>query len=211
MKIEYLIADQGTPEILIQPLEPVLNKLSNKGYHKCWAHQFSILNKFYVRSFYDYDFTILPVNNGIEVINNEPALQLSFNKLSIEKNDMAHENKPVLQMPPGFIFLPERTCFIELQQSFYGPKEMKLIPGKFDIFKWQRPVKFAFELDFHKRIKINKGDILCEIAFYTNKINESIKLNFIKNPDKSIIEKAMNNANISGFIKHTKNLINNIL
>lgn len=206
MEIKYFFY-QRYPNILIQHPDPVLKKLKNAGYHKCWAHQFSILNRFYFRSFFDYDFTLLPSKEGTVIKLNDPKLTETLNYITAIETDKISEDKPVIQLFPSITFFSDKKCFIELQQSFNSPA--KIISGKYDIAKWTRPVQPSFEIEYHQRIKISRGDILCEIVFYTEKINESIKLKWLDKPDQSLLQLGSTNTLVSKLIRKTKSLINN--
>jgi len=58
---------------------------------------------------------------------------------------------------------------------------MRIVPGKFNIHRWVRPIEFAFE---HKNkidtIKINRGDPLCYIRFTSKNPSDIIMLNRIE-------------------------------
>ena len=179
--------------------------LEKKGYHKCWAYQFSTMNRFYFRSLFDFEFTIIPSKEENILLNNDKSLH-SNSYLDSKKSDQVYEDKPVVQIKPGIVFSCKENCYIETQQSFYSPG--KVINGKFDISKWERPVHPSLELEYHKKYKIKRGDILCEIVFYTKKINENIKLNLIKNPEEKRIINSSVNTLITSLIKKTKNIIN---
>lgn len=205
MKIDYYFNNVfDYPKILqIQP-DPVIGKLTKQGYHKCWAHQFSQLNRFYLRTFFDYDFIIVPSNNG-HIVKHFTTLEDVANRcMTCEFDDMIG-NGPVVQIKPGISFQAPETCFLEVQQSFHSPG--KVVTGKFDCHKWFRPVHPALELEYHKRYTWPRGTILAELCFYTKKINEPIKL--IEKYDLDKCRESHTNTLITRFLRKTKRIINN--
>jgi hypothetical protein len=207
MNIDYYYSNKiiPYPEILNQAPEYALSKLTKKGYHKCWAHQSSLSNRFYMKSFFDFDFTILPTPNG-PIIDHKTTPNEAKNMITLNIADMVFD-KPVVQLRGLFItFKAPKTCYVEMQQSFYSPG--KVITGKFDCHKWLRPVGPAFELEYHKRYTWTRETILNEICFYTDKVNEPIKL--IEKQDENLVRESVVNSRITSFITKTRKIINDL-
>lgn len=64
---------------------------------------------------------------------------------------------PILQLPSPYLFLADTPMYIEQVHPFLSESSCfnwRLIPGKFDIYAWQRPLNWAVEWD------IDGGDLV---------------------------------------------------
>ena len=104
-------------------------------------------------------------------------------------------------------FICKDKVFVEMQQHPDTPYNLKLVTGKFDISQWVRPLNCAFEIkNQHEEIKIKRGDPLAIIAFYSDKINDTFKLNKIK-PSNELINLSNTNTFTTSLVMHVKSLL----
>ena len=104
------------------------------------------------------------------------------------------------------VFVSEVPLEMEVMGAFFSDNDFvsktRLIPGKFDIGKWVRPIECAFNIkEGYDSIQIGKGDEYLYIRFLTN---EKIKFKKFYPSDKFI---EMQNCNINikdTFIKPQK-------
>ena len=83
-----------------------------------------------------------------------------------------------------------------------------MIKGKFDISKWCRPFNVAFELQKkHQRVTITRQHTICEIVFYADKINESIRLKENTNPSPRFIDFVNSNSRVTDYVTYARPLM----
>lgn len=61
-----------------------------------------------------------------------------------------HSTRPIVQIVSPFVFYADEPVLIEQFDSSLSDRSKlnwRIIPGKFDIYAWQRPVNWAFEWD----------------------------------------------------------------
>jgi len=206
MIVNYFYAGD-LPRVLFHDLEPH-TFINNKGYNKCYAHKWSLLNRFKFKSPIDLDFTIsFKKANDFLITPNRGDTKNMGKSVVFHVGNMIEEDKLVFQLT-GICFYTKEKCFLEQCRPEQSLLDLKLITGKFDISKWIRPVSVAFEAQKkHQRIVINRGDVLCEFAFHTDKVNEPIKLVENTNPSPDLIKFARDNSTVTEFAVNTKNLI----
>jgi len=196
------------PRVLYQDLE-AYTFINSKGYNKCYAHKWSLLNRFKFKSPVDIDFTIsFKKANDFLITSNRGDTKNLGKSVIFPVGNMVEEDKLVFQITANICFYTKEKCFLEQchpEQSF---PDLKLIKGKFDISKWMRPISLAFEAQKkHQRIVITRRDILCEFVFHADKISEPIKLVENTNPSPDLIKFAKDNASVTSFTTNAKNLI----
>lgn len=147
----------------------------------CPSFNYNLTNLYSVRSIYDYEFSLL---NG-EVISSYYD-QLFFDKhvniRSIEKKAFSFNN--------NYIFFTEEDS---LEATAYEhpfledngiTKSCILIPGRYDIGKWFRPLEVPFFFKNNSEtFSIKNKDVLFYLRFHTNK---KIKFKQFKMTDKLI-------------------------
>ncbi|MEL1225758.1 MAG: hypothetical protein VW963_03365, partial [Candidatus Neomarinimicrobiota bacterium] len=80
--------------------------------------------------------------------------------------------------------------------------------GKLDTSKWVRPIQPAFITEsLHQRINIKRGDILCQLSFYSPNIKEKIVLECQDNPPQKIVDLVNENTLTTRYVKNTMSLI----
>ncbi len=208
-EIFYFTNTKKYPEVLLQDLVPLKKIKNNKGYNACFAHKWSVINKFTYKSNLDLSFKILNIGKELKIDFKDKKTHYAFdsNLLCVEGNDKINDNNPVFQIYTDMSFICKDKVFIEMQQHPDTNSNLKLITGKFDISQWVRPLNCAFEIkNQHQEVVIKRGDPLAIIAFYSDKINETYKLKKI-NPSDELINMSGSNTYASLLVSHVKALL----
>jgi hypothetical protein len=211
MKIEYFCSYQ---RILHRtPLQYDFS--SNKGYHRCFAHKFAVMNRYKMYCPFDFDFTISPKEDGDFVLKYNDTVTKNLFDNNILRFQTGYEfqtnlSKPILQIPTGFTFYSKQNCIIDQQQPSSLNKNLKFIHGKYDINSWIRPLSSSFEIQkSHVNIKFTRNDFLCEVIFNPDKINQKVVLVENKNPEQKLIDFSQQNTEAGMYVKSVRNLYNN--
>ncbi len=182
----------------------------NEGYNRCYAKKQADINTFHVLSPWDLHFKFAIDTNGhkgMYAFDEYTKNLIKAAAIRYQEADQIEYNNPVVQMSLPFTFYTKKTCFLEMRHSYYSPKHCRTIEAKFDISSWVRPINFAFEIDeFDREIKIKRGDVLCEVAFHTDKV-ENVSLKENEDPDPRLTRLAKNNPISPGFIKGVARLL----
>ncbi len=182
----------------------------NIGYNRCYAKKQSDLNTFHVLCPWDLHFKF-GVNEkgerGMFAFDQWSKNLIENNGIKYQEADQIEQNNPVCQMTLPYVFYTKKTCYLEMRHSYYTNKHCRTIEAKFDISSWVRPISFAFEIDqFDREIKFKRGDILCEVAFHTDRV-ENITLKENIDPDPRLTRMANNNPLSPGYIKGVARLL----
>ena len=208
-EVFYFTNSNKYPEVLLQDLVPLKKVKNNKGYNGCFAHKWSVINKFTYRSNLDLSFKILNVGQELKIdfTNKKAHNAFNLNLLRIRGDEKINDNNPVFQIDTDTSFICKDKVFIEMQQHPDTHSNLKLITGKFDICQWVRPLNCAFEIkNQHEEVIIKRGDPLAIIAFYSDKINDTYKLKKI-NPSDELISMSTSNTYTTSLVSHVKALL----
>lgn len=103
-------------------------------------------------------------------------------------NDFDKEKgNPLISLMYSYLFVADEPVWIETYPAFlHGEVEnTRFVNGGFNIYNWQRPVDFSFEvLDDKKPIIIKRGQPLFYVRFISNKLNDDFKLQEIEWTDE---------------------------
>ena len=157
-------------QLMALPPEPVLPQIINARdgfkadtFLNCPAFLDYYKNTFVVRS--PLDFKLL-INHKDKYLQITPQGQEFYNVFMRNRNDPTNPNTPfIFSIMFNYLFVASNECFIEqIQPSFHSDNlnsKLRVIPGKFDISKWYRPLEVAFEvIEGVTTIDIHKGDPL---------------------------------------------------
>ena len=208
MIINYFYTD-ALPRVLHQEVEPYKYG-TNKGYHKCFAHKWSVMNRFKLKCPIEIDFTVAPKEDGEFLITYNNNTKSMLGKiLNIDlMSGTVYKDKLVFQLHLGMCFYSKEKCFIEQCHPEESLPDLKMIKGKFDISKWCRPFNVAFELQKkHQRVTITRQHTICEIVFYADKINESIRLKENTNPSPRFIDFVNSNSRVTDYVTYARPLL----
>tara|TARA_Y100001951_G_scaffold91279_1_gene85167 strand:- start:35 stop:733 length:699 start_codon:yes stop_codon:yes gene_type:complete len=199
------------PDVLYQGLTKIEDIDGKKGYKGCFAHKWSMINKFVYRSNIDLNFKILNLGDKYKIEYMDTSqTEFCFTRGLVTVQDGHHDAKdmnPVFQIETDKAFICKDKVFMEMQHHHSTPNNLKLITGKFDISSWARGINCAFEIkNQHQEVVIKRGDPLAVIAFYTDKINETFKIKNI-NPSKELLKLTRSTALLTSFLAHVKILL----
>lgn len=83
-----------------------------------------------------------------------------------------------------YMFVADEPVWMEVYPAFMhenSVENIRVVPGGFDIYNWQRPIDFTFEiLDDTKPVEIKRGQPLFYVKFNSKKINDDFKLQRIQ-------------------------------
>jgi len=86
-----------------------------------------------------------------------------------------------------YLFVSDKPVMIEVYPAFlHGQvKNTRIINGSFNIYKWQRPVDFSFEiLNDNEPVEIKREQPLFYVKFLSNNIEENFQLKNIEWTDE---------------------------
>lgn len=144
------------------------------GISKCPSFSKYYKNVFYLKSIYDYEFTIDPKTKNVA---SNMYNQDFYNRHVVVRDA---ESKMFSFSTQFIFFTEEKSLEMNLEQPSldyrFSLSNISVIPGTMDIGKWYRTVDWAFFLkDGYNTFKINEGDIFYQLRFITNQ-----KINFIR-------------------------------
>lgn len=149
--------------------------------NRCPALIDELSNTYRVYSLYDYEFNIDAETNKVYTNCYDQKFFDTYVYLRSVKDKL-------FSYKQGFIFFTDANkldvsfCKHPFLEENDISKRCKIIPGKYDISKWFRPVEMAFFLkDEHNSFKVCKEDVLYYIQFHTK---EKIKLKQFQYTDK---------------------------
>jgi len=96
---------------------------------------------------------------------------------------------PLFTVAFQYLFVADVPVWIELFPPFLhgGVDNTRVINGTFDIYNWQRPVDFSFEmLDKRKPVSIKKGQPLFYVRFISENLNDNFNLREIHRSEELI-------------------------
>lgn len=175
------------PEYIIEPLELLINepeklttfyKDSNSLFTKCPANSTFLKNLFVVKSPFDLE---------IKYYRNEKRIWVSQKQNFVDhmvdprfhNNNYTETDYALCSVLVSYMFVADDPVWVEVYPPFlHGEvKNTRLINGTFDIYNWQRPVDFTFEiLNDKKPIKIKEGQPLYYVKFVSPKLNDDFEL-----------------------------------
>lgn len=163
--------DAPTP--LIPPKDPSLKK---KGFLSCPAVRQFPDNIFQVTSPFSLKLRVVDSDNGPTIVPVYPFTSLTEdmvkNLVQVEPQDTWSKNNcAVIQIPSPFVFVADEVVFMEQSSpdlSVQSRLNWRVIPGRFDIYSWQRPLNWAFEWDFSTGdFEIRAGEPQYNVRFFS--------------------------------------------
>lgn len=148
----------------------VKNRSKTTEFLKCPAVQDFFKNVFVLRS--PVDLTIvIDVDGSIRI---EEQNQMFFDNFIINRTT-PEDNYRCLSLNFNTLFTTESDVEMEQFPAFMEENDFvqntRIVPGKFNIGRWIRPLEFSFEINSSeemKKIKIKRGDALCYVRFLTD-------------------------------------------
>lgn len=168
-------------------------KQGSHRYKLCPATKDLAYNTFIVRSPFDAHFILDADKKTIEFIS--PYIQ-PVDFYFMREGQYSDTDQPIMSIHYHQIFVTENKnvemtvtapWFEETQQDF------RVVPGRFKISDWWRPLDFAIQLKHRRQeIRIKKNDPLCYLTFVTGDPSDKVNMREVKltNDLKSIITSA---------------------
>ena len=173
--VRYQDSEKFAPvHILFGEPQPLLTELAKErvgtpAYIKCPAFVKVCQNTFLIRC---------PINLNISI---NPDLTVSSDNygqaffdlfINPRMNQTDHSNPFLMDTFPEYLFYANEPVEMELLDPIllHGQvsRNVRIIPGSFDISKWIRPIQYAFEvIDSSRPLEFRAGDPLFMIRFKT--------------------------------------------
>ncbi len=141
-------------------------------YLKCPAFIDYCRNVYVIRAPFDLTINVDAKEKQLYVNGTNQAY---FEEFFRNRGDERSVNDPyMVTAPPRYLFYSMDSVEIEAMPAFLQANQSientNLIPGRFNIGKWMRPIEFTFELKEHtKQINIKRGDALFYVRFTDTK------------------------------------------
>lgn len=129
------------------------------------------------------------------------------------RDSWRNENFPVAQFPSPYVFVSDNHVEVEQLMPMVGDLtrlNWRLIPGRFNIYAWQRPLNWAFEWDIRNGdLTIRMGDPLYWVRFYDERgalIEDPEILQITPSPE--LLERMRSFSGVTAMQRGTAKLIN---
>lgn len=148
-----------------------------------------------------YPFTTLSEGRFREIVRIEP------------RESWQSDDRPVIQMASPYVFVADEKIEVEQISPIMGnPTRInwRVIPGRFDIYGWQRPLNWAFEWDaLGGDLMVRMGEPLYYLRFFSQGGAQIINPNLVKiEPSDELRKRMIEFSGVSGVRRGTQKLIN---
>lgn len=156
----------------------LLSERANAPYLKCPAFSKNLQNTFVINSPFDLNFTF-DVNT--KTVSTDRYGQTFYDDFIKDRKNQTHPDNPILfSTAVHYLFFSIESVELEIKDvpllNTTSNKNIKVVPGKFDISKWLRPTDFAVEvIDPNQPVTLLAGDPIFAVNFVTEN-NVPIKL-----------------------------------
>lgn len=152
---------------------------------------------------YDFSFTVTKKENGDPLINCNPSettLNPSFINNAVQ---LHHARSGVLQITvhPFWVFISDTPDVYVEQTSAFGQTNPEPIRGKFDCYKWIRPLSYGITFKYDEPVKIKRGSPIFQVKFHHPKENKFSLHECEATPE---IKKFLMASQLRGFNRATK-------
>ena len=173
-----------------------------------WSHKES--RTFLVRSPIEYEFECVKdkLDYGLKWADKN---KLPFNQVMHLDGGWDNTDTPILQVqhPTLAFWTEDKNIWIEIKpHPLTVEKNFLAIGGWFNLSNWRRSTSFGMQvLNLNTPVRVKRGDILFEVCFYSDNLDDQYKLvQHDRIPDDEY-RKMMNTANVKSYIANfTKGL-----
>ncbi len=160
--------------ILVQEPKPLLQYLAAKrqasSFLRCPAFVDSCKNTYVIESPVDMRIVINRAENWLHVENQSQAFAQEF--IATHAGKFNVEDPYILTVPPILLFFAGESVTAEVLPAFLSPvpnlTNTSVIPGRFDIGRWVRPIDCTMEVyNTAEPLEIKAGDPLLYVRFST--------------------------------------------
>jgi hypothetical protein len=156
-------------------------KSGNHKYKLCPANKDLTRNTFVVRSPFNAHFIVDADKRTIEFV--QPNVQ-PFDFFHMRAGEYSDTDQPIMSINYHQIFVTENK---DVEMTMTAPwfeethHDFRVIPGRFKISDWWRPVDFAIQLKQRRQeIVIKRGDPLFYLTFVTKDPTDIVKIKEVK-------------------------------
>jgi len=160
--------------------------LSGRAVQACPAVNELERRLFEVRCPFHMDLELEQTKSGFDLFVVDKTTRIDtdiaakFIKL-MEPSIWRSKNVPVVQIFSPYIFFSDEEVFLQQLPPFLDQQFQKwpglLIPGRFQITNWMRPLNWAFEwTDTSTPIRLKQGQPLYYVQFETSRPSQALKL-----------------------------------
>ncbi len=146
-------------------------------YLKCYAFIDYFKNAYIIKAPLDLKMKLNRRDNWLSVEGVDQEYYDAF--IGNRAGDSSPNDPPMLSVYPKYVFYSDVSVEITSLPLplIDGIKNTRLVPGRFNISKWVRPIDWTFEIeDPEKEIIVKRGDPLFMVVFDTPK-NKKVVLN----------------------------------
>lgn len=160
-ELDYFPPEKTLPEIFKQHADA---DTTERNFKMCPAFRQTFNNTFSLKYCHDYEIqvreSLIYSDNFNQDYFDSQVRWRTLDKRSIALNLF-------------YLFVSEKPLTMNVWPSFFDDNSFNeaaiLIPGKFDIGRWVRPVEFSFNLRKSvDKVQIKKGDAYCYVNFETD-------------------------------------------
>jgi len=159
-------------------------KNTKSRFKLCPANAQFIKNFWLIRSPFDLELNLNRKNNNCSINQNQRFFNTFVN---VRWNDFTETDLMLVSFNFQYMFIADEPVWIEVYPPFLHKEveNTRFINGTFDIYNWQRPVDFSFEvLDDTQPVKIKRGEPLFYVKFCSKKLNDDFILKQIEWTDE---------------------------
>lgn len=209
----YSVSNKFLDVIDLAHIEPVasfkeISEIRNRTslFLKCPAVQDIFKNTYTIKS--PFDLTLMVDESGFVQLKDYD--QEFFDAFILPRTFVGDKFKSIT-IKYYIVFYSESDIVVEQLPAFMEENEFtkntRLIPGKYNIGRWVRPIEIAFEVcsfSEKKEIKIKRGDALCYIRFLSDE-----KLNLSRKEYDEDLDKVVTNCSSLKKYIHGNSLMEN--
>ena len=209
------IAALEKPEKLLLPKDKTPNK---RGFLSCPAVTHALAGVVVIKSSFSLHLKFKRVEDAYLITPIYPFTSISHPKLSeflrLEpKESWLSETIPALQFPTPYLFVADESIEVEqFSPSLVSVSNMnwRVIPGRFNIYGWQRPLNWAIEWDTKcGDLIVKQGDPLYFVRFFDGSGKGITDLNLIEiESTEEIKEKLSSTAGVTALRRGFKPILN---
>jgi len=150
-------------------------------FKKCPANTSFLKSFFCIKSPVDLYLKYNRQNHTYEINQSQNFVDSFFDP---RLNDFDRKkDKALVSLKFMYMFVSDEPVWIETYPAFLHGEVVntRFVNGGFDIYKWQRPVDFSFEiLDDNRPVQIKRGQPLFYVKFIGQNFNDDFKLKKIQ-------------------------------
>jgi len=155
---------------------------SDSRFHQCPAFSKFIRQFYVIRNMVDIELSWDKTN---KVLSSNLSYEHSQSFVRLHGQDFNLDTGyPIVALSNSFVFVADVDVYVEVFPPFnHIDNSWRIIPGSFNIGKWQRPVITTIEM-LEDRVSIKRGQPIAYARFRTDNLKDKIKLEQIPRSEK---------------------------